>query len=317
MDNFLKVLNDLYGKAINAHPKDFVQDIIQLARQFIDFDGAFYGAGLFDPRTRKKFIVERGYVYQREDSLLKDYIQYSDSDPIMKKVINGSQTPFFCAPEKYYEQFPLPELAHLAARHRIKNLLIHGHFPRPEGVGRWLALFRDNSLSFESTDVSSLKILWPHLFRSIEINLHYALHNTSIEQTDHASGLVNSYGVTEAADPVFSSLLKLEWPAHCENCIPELILPTVIKEGIFHGQQINLCGVPHLGYLMCTAQRALLNAVLSSAERKVAHCFARGMTNKEIALQLGTSPHTVRMQLKSVYYKLNVHNKIGLARAME
>lgn len=317
MDKFLEALNDLYEKAINANPKYFVLDIIKIIRGFIDFDGAFYGAGLFDPNARKNFIVERGYVYQREDSLLKDYVQFSSSDPLMKKIINGSQTPFFCAPEKYYKQFELPELARLAARHRIKNLLMHGHFPGPEGVGRWLALFRDSDLSFECTDVSSLKILWPHLFRSIQINLYYALHNKNMEQTDHASGLVNSYGVTEAADPVFFSLLQLEWPTHCGNCIPESILPTVIKEGIFHGQRINLFGVPHFGYLMCTAQRAPLNAALSFMERKVAHCFARGMTNKEIALQLGTSPHTVRMQLKSVYHKLNVHTKIGLARAME
>jgi DNA-binding CsgD family transcriptional regulator len=316
MDNISKVLYHLYETAIHAEPKNFVEDMIELVCQVIEFDGAFYGVGLLDPDTRSSLVIERGYVYQREDSLLNDYISLSAIDPIIKKITNGSQTPFSCAPERYYEKFKLPELQRFATRHRVKNLLIHGHFPALEQTGRWLALFRDTNFPFKSIDAFSLKSLWAHLYRAIQINLYYTLHNVHPEQTDHASGLINSHGIAEIADPAFFPLLKLEWPEHCNYYIPGPILSIVIREGIFHGRHIELCGMPHFGYLMCIAQRAPLNAALSSSERKVAYYFARGMTNKEIALELGTSPHTVRMQLKSVYRKLGVHNKIDLAHAI-
>ena len=44
--------------------------------------------------------------------------------------------------------------------------------------------------------------------------------------------------------------------------------------------------------------------------------YAEGLTHKEIAQQLGSSPSTVRTQLQSVYRRLGVHTRTQLQRAI-
>jgi len=54
--------------------------------------------------------------------------------------------------------------------------------------------------------------------------------------------------------------------------------------------------------------------ILSPREFVVAKRFAAGMSNKQIARELGVSHHTVRNQLAHLYRKLNLHDKMSLAQ---
>ncbi len=53
--------------------------------------------------------------------------------------------------------------------------------------------------------------------------------------------------------------------------------------------------------------------VVTARDLVVARPFAQGLMNKDIAKEIGVSPHTVRNQLKSIYLKLGVSNKSALA----
>lgn len=55
---------------------------------------------------------------------------------------------------------------------------------------------------------------------------------------------------------------------------------------------------------------------LTAREREVAQRFARGETNREIALALALSPATVRNHLSRVYDKLQVRHRAGLIDAL-
>ena len=44
---------------------------------------------------------------------------------------------------------------------------------------------------------------------------------------------------------------------------------------------------------------------------------AQGLSHKEVAQRLGLAPATVRNQLAQVYQRLEVHNVIALAQAMQ
>ena len=52
---------------------------------------------------------------------------------------------------------------------------------------------------------------------------------------------------------------------------------------------------------------------LSPREREIAGLFASGMTNKQVARALGTSPSTVRNQVVRIYEKLGISSKAELA----
>lgn len=56
------------------------------------------------------------------------------------------------------------------------------------------------------------------------------------------------------------------------------------------------------------------SATLSAREVEVARCVARGLTDKEIARELGISLPSVRTYLQRVFDKLGVHRRAALAR---
>ena len=64
---------------------------------------------------------------------------------------------------------------------------------------------------------------------------------------------------------------------------------------------------------MLNASKAQMLDALSGRERAVAEKFASGMTYREIRKSLFIAPTTVRSHLATIYEKLGVRNKIGLA----
>jgi DNA-binding NarL/FixJ family response regulator len=52
---------------------------------------------------------------------------------------------------------------------------------------------------------------------------------------------------------------------------------------------------------------------LTPQEQKIAVLVAQGLTNKEIAQRLGSSPFTVRNQVKVIMRKLELKNRIQVA----
>ncbi|MEO6602860.1 MAG: helix-turn-helix transcriptional regulator, partial [Polyangiaceae bacterium] len=59
-----------------------------------------------------------------------------------------------------------------------------------------------------------------------------------------------------------------------------------------------------------------LAARLTSAERAIAECIARGWSNARIAAERGVAPSTVAKQLQAIYAKLGVENRSRLARSV-
>jgi two-component system, NarL family, response regulator DevR len=52
---------------------------------------------------------------------------------------------------------------------------------------------------------------------------------------------------------------------------------------------------------------------LSHQEQKIVALIAQGLTNKEIAQRLGSSPFTVRNQVKAIIRKLERKNRVQVA----
>jgi DNA-binding NarL/FixJ family response regulator len=52
---------------------------------------------------------------------------------------------------------------------------------------------------------------------------------------------------------------------------------------------------------------------LTHQEQKIVALVAQGLTNKEIAQRLGSSPLTVRNQVKAIMRKLELKNRVQVA----
>lgn len=84
--------------------------------------------------------------------------------------------------------------------------------------------------------------------------------------------------------------------------------------------------VPDLRFLSFVTHRRLTDLdpfvpheildVLTPREREIAQLVARGMSRKKCAHELSLSPHTLNDHLKSVYRKLEVHNRVELSHVL-
>ena len=59
----------------------------------------------------------------------------------------------------------------------------------------------------------------------------------------------------------------------------------------------------------------LLEGPLTERESEVLGLLSRGLANKQIAVELGISEHTVKFHVSSIYQKLNVTNRTEAVRA--
>lgn len=62
------------------------------------------------------------------------------------------------------------------------------------------------------------------------------------------------------------------------------------------------------------AEKQLADADLSEREYEILSWVAKGLTNKEIALQLEISEYTVKNHLKNLFQKLHLNNRVQLAK---
>jgi DNA-binding CsgD family transcriptional regulator len=58
--------------------------------------------------------------------------------------------------------------------------------------------------------------------------------------------------------------------------------------------------------------RKVSRSALTARERQITLLVARGMTNREIAVQFSISENTLRNQLHNIFRKLEVHNRLEL-----
>ena len=74
---------------------------------------------------------------------------------------------------------------------------------------------------------------------------------------------------------------------------------------------------PSIAFRVLTSFRKadpVKEARLTPRETQILELMVTGITLNEVAGHVGSSPHTVRNQAKSIYKKLNVHNRMQLAQ---
>ena len=61
--------------------------------------------------------------------------------------------------------------------------------------------------------------------------------------------------------------------------------------------------------LFASEEESLANSPLTNRETEVLNLLSKGLANKQIAIALGISEHTVKFHVSSIYTKLNVTNR--------
>ncbi len=106
------------------------------------------------------------------------------------------------------------------------------------------------------------------------------------------------------------------WGVLPSDCIEEELLAAV--HALYHGLVTGSAPLiqPVLGFTPLPERLGDDNfeEALTPREEEVLHLLAQGLTNKQIALELGISEHTVKFHSSAIYAKLKVTNRTEAVR---
>ena len=313
---FSDAIARLYASAAEFDPEHFPRRTLEVMRELVDIDGGVFGKS--NPHgnapSGKSMMFDQAYVYQRNPAILNEYLDIVEANPGIALHAQENPANVDCVCD-FGDSAHAP-LAELALHHSVRHLLLIAGLRAGRSGTIWLTLFRADDTPFSASELDMLQSAWPHILQAHRINLQQALLAMDPYGSTRPLGLVNRWGILEAASATMIELIRCEWPGHDGARLTLPVLNALIEHGRYRGSRIEITATPRYGYLACLGRRAPVLHALSPSQRAVAEKYARGLGHKEIASQLKVSPSTVRNHLAHVYQKLGIHSKAELAHSL-
>lgn len=186
------------------------------------------------------------------------------------------------------------------------------------GLYDGISLYRsDPATPFSEDERLAMQCLVPHLIEARHINYLERMSTVRQRALRQSQAATDGKGVIHAAEEGFVEMMRLEWAQWHGPRLPEQLTKEFGPAAHRHvGRAITIRFVPVLDmFLLKVRLRSTVDG-LSKRELEIAHHFADGLSNKEIACKIGISPATVRNHLTSIYLKLAVGNKAELAKLL-
>jgi DNA-binding CsgD family transcriptional regulator len=212
----------------------------------------------------------------------------------------------------------------------IEQAMAVAHINQHNGLYDYIALWRkDPQAAFSAEDAQLLELLFPHLYLGEQRWLQKNLAHSSASNHVLSRAMFDPHGVLQVADESISEHFNASWPGWIGPQVPQAILQAAMRSKKMEAAHSfsmpdrrhyevrpYLCS--HMGpaFKLSVAHDPSLS-VLSPREAEVAAMYAKGLSHKEIAVNLGSAPTTVRNQCMAVLRKLGLRNKAELANQMK
>lgn len=289
---------------------------LRLIKPALNFDTAIWGLGIHDERGT---FISSIHLHALPPGMMDDYAKVQSLDTVAERItaqlgrtVCASWDDPELATERYAAMFAYQRKYGMA--HLLSTAL-----PDPVlGLGHFLSLFRsDPARPWTEASRHFKERLFPHLTEAyMQARCLHMKQNGGAER-----GYVIADRTLRVANvtPVFRELMLCEWPGWVDSRMPpEVCAAWSGKARSYYKGRHVIIGMEsdqQLVHLMARRCNAL--DVLTARELGVARLFARGLAHKDVAKEMGVSPHTVRNQIKAVYLKLGVSNKTSLANCLE
>jgi DNA-binding CsgD family transcriptional regulator len=208
---------------------------------------------------------------------------------------------------------------HFARRHGIEWALCTHQVEPSVAVKAVVSLWRsDPNRPFSVKDRRRMQVLMPHLVEALHANRAWFFAGAA-RLPSTGAGLAMAVcdygGRLHDCSRRFALALRAEWPQWSGAVLPAPLV-TRIDEGRYEGRAIDV-DFDQLGELWLLRVRSGAAAKrLGPRELRAARLYAKGLSYRAIAGELGVAPSTVRNQLRSSFAKLGVRSKVELARRL-
>lgn len=306
-----ELLLALYGASHEAPLGEFQDKALGLIKAAVSFDSAIWGTGTMTPH---------GLVYHsihlhnepREITAEYEHVRHQDS-AAFEASTHRAMTRIFHAPTLYQDP-DKSAIRHYARRFGHQNFIISSEAMQETGETHWLSLYRaDTEKQYTEPEQLLAAIVAPHLREALRINRVLHMERLRSREGNGAMAIVDAKGALYHTEPAFTALLQEERSLWTGSLLPQDLWQALIgNDGRYVGEAIVVRRVCVTDMMFLKARRRSVVDALSPRERTVARYLAQGLSYKEVARVLGTSPQTVRNQIQAIHTKLGVRNTAEL-----
>jgi DNA-binding CsgD family transcriptional regulator len=316
LSNFLLELYKLTGRGPSL---EFSRQTFELLQTTLPFDSGLWGTftrALDGPRPHW------GYLHGLPPQMLEEYERVKQYDVVNQQAVANSGRTLNVS-LKEAEAAAHPSIVIHARRWGMEHTLATMFLELPLNLFTAVCLYRnDPGRPFSEEERVFNEAVVPHLVQAWHMNALQFLDAPAspANSVPRARALVDRYGVLYNVEPAFPALLQREIPTWEGPSLPRDLLSALERRDREHrsGQLVMsiVRELPDQMFLVSLRGRAPIDA-LSPRELMVAREFASGKTHKEIAKLFGTSPTTVRTQIRVIYTKLDVRTKVDLVKEVQ
>ena len=312
-------LLDLYKLTGRGPSPEFTRQVFDLLQSTVPFDSGLWGTFT---RTADGPQPHWRYLHALPAQMLEQYEHVKQYDVLNQQAVaNCGRTLNVSLTDA--EASAHPSIVAHARRWGMEHTLATMHLESPLNLYTAVCLYRaDPGRPFSEAERRLSEAIVPHLVQAWHLNaVQFLDAPTSLaNRVPRVRALVDAYGVLYNAEPGLAALIRREiadWEGPA--------LPAPLVAGLARRTAESRIGqlvmavvreLPEQMFLIRLRTRTPIDA-LSPRELMVAREFASGKTHKEIARQFGTSPTTVRTQIRVIYTKLDVRTKVDLVREIQ
>jgi Response regulator containing a CheY-like receiver domain and an HTH DNA-binding domain len=297
-------LLEIYHDASECTPDELRLRVLKNLQRFISFDFGVWGGGWANGR-----LVTDLTVLNQSEAILGEWDSVAREDGFCDLTLNrlGATARFDDVPDYHASLAYNEHWRRFDASHMMATIVGE----KTDGYVSFVGLCADDRpVTFSDSERRFKQMLMPHLSQALRMNRELWTGRAAMEH--EAIALVDREGWVLCTQGPFDDFAGQEW-CGCIAQLPADVM-TLLKRGKrWHGELLD-ARMSRFGsnYFVHLSIHPTLSG-LSPREREVAGLFASGMTNKQVARVLGTSPSTVRNQVMRIYEKLGISSKAELA----
>ncbi|HTO07954.1 MAG TPA: LuxR C-terminal-related transcriptional regulator [Myxococcota bacterium] len=309
---------ELYRLTQVVPPPEFCDGALCLMKAALPFDSALWASFAPTPAGPQG---QWSHLHEIPAAMLEEYERVKQHDVVNQKLISG---PGHTANVDLEQAASVahPDIVAHARRWRMEHTLATALLEPALGLFSLLSLYRAHrSRPFSEAERQLKEVLMPHLVAAWHMNaIHFlAAPPGPGRSLPRARARIDRFGHIYNAEPGLAALLRREYQHWQGPSLPKALLTALAGSGEHNGEQLVTSLVRALEdgtFVVCVRPRARADG-LSQRELEVARAFASGLSHKEIAESLGTSPATVRSQIRAAYEKLGISSKVELLRQVD
>lgn len=294
---------------------DFKDAAMGLLAGLIPFDMALWASGYTEGLR-----VHNVYLRGLPEEMMENWERFKHQDRLLANIIATPGITF-----DVYEFYARQERQALEIYRQHSHLYgiesaISTALPVPRtGLLDVMSLYRKGSRpAFTPEERAAKEFVFPLLTQAWRHNQIEYVRSRSQSHTGGPAAVCDRECWLRQAQDAFVELVQTEWPGWSGPALPAAMREWLQgdRAKAFRGAGMGVKGEAMDDLFLLVAYPRHAAAMLTPREEEIAELFAAGLTSKEISLEFGLSPSTVRRHLDSVYRKLEVANKIELFQAL-